>query len=82
MEGITFGTLGPEGLTNVRIISQEVIQKCPLFIMVPEHYKADGTCLCFDVSAQEKIRADRLARREKTLAAIARQGRAGKVQKV
>jgi hypothetical protein len=73
MGGITFGNLGSEGLTNVRVISQEVIRKCPLCILVPEHYKADGTCLCFDVAAQEKIRTDRLMRREKTLAAIARQ---------
>jgi len=70
---VTFGTLGPEGLTNVRVISQEVIQKCPLCILVPEHYKADGTCLCFDSDEQAKILAERLARRAKTLAAIERQ---------
>ena len=73
MRGITFGTLGPEGLMNVRVISQEVIQKCPLCILVPEHYKADGTCLCFDKSTQDKIIAERMRRRENTVAAIARQ---------
>lgn len=70
---VTFGTLGPEGLTNVRVISQEVIQKCPLCILVPEHYKNDGTCLCFDKAEYYRIVKERLARRAKTLAAIARQ---------
>jgi len=71
---IEFGTIGPDGLIgNVRMIKQSDIMKCPLFIMVPEHYKADGTCLCFDKGEQDRIVKERLARRAKTLAAIARQ---------
>jgi hypothetical protein len=73
MGGITFGTLGPEGLTNVRVISQEVIMKCPLCILAAEHYKADGTCLCFDKDTQDRIKRERLERRAKTMAAIKRQ---------
>jgi hypothetical protein len=71
--GITFGTLGPEGVTNVRVISHEVIQKCPLCILVPEHYKADGTCLCFDKDEQERIKRERLERHGRIMAAILRQ---------
>ena len=26
----------------------EYIVKCPFFIMVPEHYREDGTCKCDD----------------------------------
>jgi hypothetical protein len=46
---ITFGTLQPDGtLTNVRLIRQADIGKCPHFIMVPEHYREDGSCKCDD----------------------------------
>ena len=74
MGDVEFGTLNRDGtVTNVRIIKQSDIRKCPSFIMVPEHYKADGTCLCFDKGEQDRIVKERLARRAKTLAAIARQ---------
>ena len=71
---IEFGTIGPDGLIgNVRMIKQSDIMKCPLFIMVPEHYKTDGTCMCFDVAAQEKILAERQSRRVKYMNVVARQ---------
>jgi len=74
MGDVEFGTLNRDGtVTNVRIIKQSDIMKCPLCIMVPEHYKADGTCLCFDKAEQSRIVKERLARRAKTLAAIERQ---------
>ena len=74
MGDISFGTLNQDGtVTNVRVIKHSDITKCPRFILVPEHYKADGTCLCFDKLHQEKIRIERWHRREKTWAAIARQ---------
>jgi len=74
MGDVEFGTLNRDGtVTNVRFIKQSDIMKCPLCIMVPEHYKTDGTCLCFDKGEQDRIRAERLARRAKTLAAIERQ---------
>ena len=56
-------------------MSSSMIKKCPLFIISPEHYKADGTCLCYDKSEQDKLKKERLERRAKTLAAIKRQGR-------
>lgn len=73
-DGITFGTLDRDGtVTNVRFIKQSDIQKCPLFILVPEHYKADGTCLCFDLDEQSLIIGERKARREKYLKVAERQ---------
>ncbi len=65
---ITFGTLTPEGLTNVREISSETTLKCPHCIMVPEHYKPDGTCLCFDQVHQAILKNQRAKRTEKLLA--------------
>lgn len=32
--------------TDVREIKQSDMQKCPHFIMVAEHYNADGSCKC------------------------------------
>ena len=44
-----FGTLQKDGtLTNVREIPQSTFANCPFFIMVPEHYREDGTCKCND----------------------------------
>ena len=44
---ITFGTLNPDGtLSNVRLIKQADIGKCPFFIFAPEHYRKDGSCKC------------------------------------
>ena len=44
---IKFGTLNQDGtVSNVRMIKQSDIGKCPFFIMMPEHYREDGTCKC------------------------------------
>jgi hypothetical protein len=46
---VTFGKLNTDGsLSEVREIKQSDIGKCPHFIMVPEHYRADGSCRCDD----------------------------------
>ena len=74
MGDVEFGTLNRDGtVTNVRIIKQSDIRKCPSFIMVPEHYKADGTCLCFDPDEQARILAERQSRRVKYMNVVARQ---------
>lgn len=39
--------------TDVRIIKQSDITRCPHVIMVPEHYRADGTCRCNDREHKE-----------------------------
>ena len=50
---IEFGTLHPDGtLTNVRYIKQSDVGKCPYYIMVPEHYRTDGSCKCDDPDEQ------------------------------
>ena len=44
---IKFGTLHEDGtLSNVRMIKQADIGKCPFVIFMPNHYRADGTCKC------------------------------------
>jgi hypothetical protein len=44
---VTFGTLNENGtLSNVRLIKQADIGKCPFFIFMPDHYREDGTCKC------------------------------------
>lgn len=46
---VTFGTLMPDGqLTDVRLIKQSDMRKCPHFIMDPRHYRKDGSCFCND----------------------------------
>ena len=46
---IKFGTLNTNGkLTDVRLIKQSDIRKCPFFILVADHYREDGTCKCND----------------------------------
>lgn len=46
---IQFGTLNPNGeLTNRREIKQSDIVACKFTIMVPEHYREDGSCKCND----------------------------------
>lgn len=53
---VQFGTLHPDGsLTNVRRIKQRDMLKCPHCIMVPEHYREDGTCKCDDPVEQAKM---------------------------
>ena len=50
---IKFGTLHPDGtLTNVRYVKESDIDKCSHFIMVPEHYRTDGSCKCNDPEEQ------------------------------
>lgn len=51
---VTFGTLHEDGsLSNVRLLRQSDMLACPHFIMVPEHYRADGSCRCDDPGHKE-----------------------------
>ena len=46
---VRFATLHPDGrLTNEREVTQADIAACPAFILVAEHYRADGSCRCDD----------------------------------
>lgn len=50
--GVLFGTLRPDGeVTNVRVIHHADIARCPHLILVPDHYREDGTCRCDDPDA-------------------------------
>ena len=50
---IEFRTLHRDGsLTNVRLIKQSDISRCPHTIMVPAHYRDDGSCKCDDPEEQ------------------------------
>ena len=53
---ITFGTLNNSGeLSNVRMISQSTILKCRFAILVPEHYREDGSCKCDDAEHRKMM---------------------------
>jgi len=46
---IEFGNLDPDGkYTHVRNLDRDTILACPHFIMLPEHYRSDGSCRCND----------------------------------
>jgi hypothetical protein len=46
-DDIQFGTLHPDGtLTNQRSLPQSAVRACPQYILVPEHYREDGSCRC------------------------------------
>ena len=48
---IKFGTLQSDGqVTNVCTIKQADIMACPHSIMVPSHYRPDGSCKCDDAT--------------------------------
>lgn len=74
MDSITFETLNRDGMiTNIRVIKQADIEKCPRFILVPEHYKKDGSCYCFDPDERARVLAERQCRRVKYEGVLARQ---------
>ena len=51
---VTFAALHGDGtVTNVRRITQAAIGTCAHFMMVPEHYREDGSCRCDDPQHQE-----------------------------
>lgn len=53
---IQFGTLTKEGnLINTRMIKQSDIGKCRFFILVPEHYREDGSCKCDDATHRKMM---------------------------
>ncbi len=44
---IQFGTLNQDGtITNKRELKQSNIAACTFFIMMPEHYRENGSCKC------------------------------------
>jgi len=50
---VRFSTMDKDGTeSNVRHIDQKDIVACPYVIMVPEHYRPDGSCKCNDPEEQ------------------------------
>ncbi len=39
-----------------RTISLRMIRACPYLILLPEHYREDGSCRCDDPEAPEMVR--------------------------
>ncbi|KKK88414.1 hypothetical protein LCGC14_2743420 [marine sediment metagenome] len=56
MNEIRFSTLHRDGSeSNVRAIKQSDISACPHIIMLPGHYRDDGSCKCNDPQEQAKM---------------------------
>jgi hypothetical protein len=50
---VRFSTLYPDGTeTNVRSISRGTILACPRVILLPDHYRADGSCRCDEMTCE------------------------------
>jgi hypothetical protein len=48
---IEFGTLNPDGtVAKSRVLSSSQILTCPHILLVPDHYREDGTCKCNEES--------------------------------
>jgi hypothetical protein len=54
------GDAEPERLqtATVRVMKQSDLLKCPFTIMVPEHYRPDGSCKCDDAQERKKMIAE------------------------
>ena len=46
-------TVPPRMRPRVRFISSESIRNCPWCILMPDHYREDGTCRCDDPDHKE-----------------------------
>lgn len=63
---VRFSTLDEKGIeSNVRIINNSDIQRCPGFILLPNHYRDDGTCrhdemICEEDNCNEPKFADEI----------------------
>jgi len=57
--GIVFCTLNSDaGITNVRTISRASIGACRFLILVPDHYRVDGSCKCDDPAHRKTMIAE------------------------
>lgn len=53
---VKFSTVTPDGRgglveSNARTLKLADIQRCPHYIIDPDHYRANGSCLCDDPNA-------------------------------
>ena len=47
--------LDKPGSYNIRILKQSDILKCPFVILMPDHYRPDGKCLCDDADHRNNV---------------------------
>ncbi len=47
-----------EKAVKYRMIKQSDILKCPFAILMPEHYREDGSCKCDDPEERKKMIAE------------------------
>lgn len=53
-DSITTGILHPDGtFTDEKKLSRDSIRACPHYILLGEHYRANGICRCNDVNHSE-----------------------------
>lgn len=62
-DGVRFSTLTPDSKggaveSNVRTIRHADLRACPFTILVPSHYRPDGTCKCNDPEEQARMIAE------------------------
>lgn len=56
-EGVAYtkASLGEDGSISFGTVAMIYPKRCPHYILVPEHYNADGSCKCGDPAASEMI---------------------------
>jgi hypothetical protein len=52
---LTLDAQGKPVETDIRDIQQSDIAKCPHFILMPEHYRGDGSCMCDDPNNHDMV---------------------------
>lgn len=52
---IGFFEVGPDGIRFVAQLKHADIARCTFKIMVPEHYRSDGSCRCDDPTHTEMV---------------------------
>lgn len=43
---------------DIQILHYEDIAKCPFIILMPDHYRKDGSCRCDDAQERKKMIAE------------------------
>lgn len=67
MNDVTFTTCHQDKPPTVFILPGAWLEKCPHCILLPEHYKPDGSCLCYDEDHQAMLAKERKERTAKLL---------------
>jgi hypothetical protein len=60
-DGVTFETIGPDGVTSSRVIPRQAILDCPRVIIDARHYRDDLTCMCDVATVCERCGGEGIA---------------------